>query len=152
MARLVKLAGRRVNDAGELVIDARTHRSRQQNRQEARDRLSELIRRAMIVPRTRRPTRPTAGARRRRIESKRRRSITKQQRRDGHARCDHHDQGEVPAGVLPLSCSRTFEEAGRRARPVSFSGLAKLRHFLRKIRRPPRVCPTTPARGAPGFR
>ncbi|MFA6134983.1 MAG: alternative ribosome rescue aminoacyl-tRNA hydrolase ArfB [Phycisphaerae bacterium] len=84
MERLLKLAGRRVNDAGELVIDARKHRSRQQNRQDARDRLSELIRRALIAPRCRRPTRPTAGAKRRRLQSKRYRSITKQQRRDGH--------------------------------------------------------------------
>jgi ribosome-associated protein len=83
MARLARLAGRRVNDAGELVIAARTHRSRELNRQEARARLVELIRRALVKPKPRRPTRPTAGSRKRRLESKRRRSVTKQQRRGG---------------------------------------------------------------------
>ena len=81
MARLMKLAGRRVNDAGELVIDARTHRTREKNRQEARQRLIDLIKRALTPPRPRRPTRPTLGSKQRRLQTKRRRSATKQQRR-----------------------------------------------------------------------
>ena len=68
--RLRALAGRRLLDSGEILIMARNHRTQEGNRREALARLEELITRARIVPKTRRPTRPTRAARERRIEAK----------------------------------------------------------------------------------
>ena len=72
--RLIRLAGRRVTDAGELIITAQIHRSQERNRQEALEKLIDLIQRAAVPPVPRRPTRPTAGSRKRRLEGKSRRS------------------------------------------------------------------------------
>jgi ribosome-associated protein len=79
--RLIRLAGRRLADDGFLTIHARSNRTQDANRREAIERLVELIRRACEKPRPRRATRPTAGSRERRLESKRRRGDTKQGRR-----------------------------------------------------------------------
>jgi ribosome-associated protein len=79
-SRLERLAGARLTREGVLVIIARRHRTQRRNRQDALDRLIDLIRRAAIAPRPRRPTRPTAGSRERRIESKKRRSDLKRLR------------------------------------------------------------------------
>jgi ribosome-associated protein len=78
--RLQQLAGSRVTADGVLVIDARRHRTQAQNREDARERLVELIRRAAVRPRRRRKTRPTTQSIARRVESKRQRSETKQRR------------------------------------------------------------------------
>jgi len=78
--RLIRLAGRRINIDGVLVIDARGHRSQKQNRQDALDRLKNLLQRAAQPPRIRRPTQPSAASRRRRLEGKRRRARLKQSR------------------------------------------------------------------------
>jgi ribosome-associated protein len=78
--RLERLAGRRLTRDGVLVITARRHRTRERNRQDALDRLVDLIRRAAMPPVPRKPTRPTRASRSRRIEAKRRRSITKKLR------------------------------------------------------------------------
>jgi ribosome-associated protein len=78
--RLTRLAGRRLTGDGVLVITARRHRTRERNRQDALDRLVELIRRAAVPPVRRRPTKPTKASRTRRIEAKRRRSTTKKLR------------------------------------------------------------------------
>jgi ribosome-associated protein len=75
--RLIERAGRRVNRAGILVIDARRFRTQARNRQDALDRLFGLIRDAAFPAKARTPTRPSAGARRRRKENKRRTSIRK---------------------------------------------------------------------------
>ena len=80
--RLARLAGRRVSEEGVLLIDSRSHRTQAQNRAEARERLTELVRRAAVPPRPRRKTRPTAAARERRHEDKARRSRVKASRRD----------------------------------------------------------------------
>jgi ribosome-associated protein len=80
--RLARLAGRRVSDEGVLLIDSRSHRTQAQNRAAARERLTELVRRAAVPPRPRRKTRPTAAARERRHEDKARRSRVKASRRD----------------------------------------------------------------------
>jgi len=80
-ARLERLAGRRLTAEGVLVITAQRHRTQARNRQDALDRLLELIGRAAIAPRPRRSTRPTAASRERRIEAKKRRGGLKQQRR-----------------------------------------------------------------------
>jgi ribosome-associated protein len=78
--RLAALAGSRMTADGVLLIDARQHRTQAQNREAARERLVALLRRAAQRPRTRRPTKPTAGSQERRLRAKRRRSATKQQR------------------------------------------------------------------------
>jgi ribosome-associated protein len=79
--RLKRLAGRRMTAEGILVIDARRHRSQKQNRQDALDRLKDLLQAAAQPPRTRRPSKPSAASRRRRLDSKRRRARLKHQRR-----------------------------------------------------------------------
>ena len=79
-ARLAALAGRRLTQDGVLVIIAQRHRTQERNREDARERLIELIRQAAVPPKRRRPTRPTAASRERRIESKKRRSGVKRLR------------------------------------------------------------------------
>ncbi|HEY6451884.1 MAG TPA: alternative ribosome rescue aminoacyl-tRNA hydrolase ArfB [Steroidobacteraceae bacterium] len=69
-ARLRALAGHRLNAEGELLIVARRHRTQEGNRREALERLHELIARARIEPKARRPTRPTFGSGQRRLERK----------------------------------------------------------------------------------
>ena len=76
-ARLERLAGQRLTRDGVLVITAQRHRTQERNRQDALDRLIELIRRAAVPPVPRRPTRPTAGSRERRLQSKKQRSSIK---------------------------------------------------------------------------
>jgi ribosome-associated protein len=76
-ARMESLAGNRLTRAGVLVITAQRHRTQERNRQDAIDRLVDLARRAAVRPRPRRPTRPTAGSRERRLEGKRRRAAIK---------------------------------------------------------------------------
>jgi ribosome-associated protein len=76
-ARLEKLAGKRLTREGVLVIAAQRHHTQERNRQDALDRLIDLIRRAAVPPLARRPTRPTAGSRERRIETKKRRAAIK---------------------------------------------------------------------------
>jgi ribosome-associated protein len=78
--RLAALAGRRLTQDGVLVIIAPRHRTQERNREDARTRLIELIRQAAVPPKRRRPTRPTAASRERRIESKKRRSGVKRLR------------------------------------------------------------------------
>ncbi len=80
-ARLERLAGARLTRDGVLVIMAQRHRTQARNRDDALERLVDLIRRAAIAPRPRRPTRPTAGSRERRIEAKKRRGNVKGLRR-----------------------------------------------------------------------
>lgn len=80
-SRLAKLAGKRMNEAGELILDARSQRSQVQNRQAAIDRLVELIRQAAEPPKPRHKTRPTAASRVRRLTGKKRRSDIKSLRR-----------------------------------------------------------------------
>lgn len=81
--RLIRLAGKRVTEEGVLFIDARQYRSQTRNREAALGRLVDLIRLAAQRPKIRRPTKPTAAARRRRLETKRRRSAVKSHRRAG---------------------------------------------------------------------
>ncbi len=81
--RLVRLAGKRMTEVGVLVIDARRFRTQERNRQDARDRLAELVRAAARKPRIRKPTRPTAAAKERRMDAKRQRSEIKRIRRKG---------------------------------------------------------------------
>ena len=80
-ARLERLAGSRLTRDGVLVIIAQRHRTQLRNRQDALDRLLDLIRRAAVAPIRRRPTRPTKASRERRIEGKKRRGGIKHLRR-----------------------------------------------------------------------
>jgi ribosome-associated protein len=80
-ARLIRLAGRRITLDGVLIITAQRHRTQDRNRQDAVDRLLELIREAAIPPVPRRPTRPTLGSKQRRLESKSQRGAIKRLRR-----------------------------------------------------------------------
>ncbi|MBM3308222.1 MAG: aminoacyl-tRNA hydrolase [Candidatus Eisenbacteria bacterium] len=79
-ARLLRLAGRRATRAGVVVIDARRHRTQEGNRRDAVERLVELVARAAVRPKRRRPTKPTGASRERRIRAKRARSETKRAR------------------------------------------------------------------------
>jgi ribosome-associated protein len=75
--RLERLAGRRLTRDGVLVIMAQRHRTQERNRQDALDRLKELIQEASIAPTPRRPTRPTRGSKERRLATKKNRSSIK---------------------------------------------------------------------------
>ena len=75
--RLERMAGRRLTQAGVLVINAQRFRSQERNRQDAQARLVALIREAAVPAVPRRPTRPSAAARQRRLETKGRRSVLK---------------------------------------------------------------------------
>jgi ribosome-associated protein len=78
--RLTRLAGRRITEDGILIIDARRFRTQERNRQDAINRLVELIRRAAERPRSRRKVKPTLASKRRRLEAKRRRGEIKRMR------------------------------------------------------------------------
>ena len=80
-SRLLALKDQRITRDGVLVIKAQQHRSQDMNRDEALRRLHEIVARAAIVPKTRRPTRPSRAAKRKRLESKLRRGQIKQLRR-----------------------------------------------------------------------
>ena len=75
--RLVALAGRRLSTDGVLLIDSRSHRTQGQNREAALARLVALIERAARRPKTRRPTRPKAAAREKRLTAKKQRGAVK---------------------------------------------------------------------------
>jgi ribosome-associated protein len=79
--RLMRLAGSRLTDQGEVVIDSRVHRSQVQNRAAARERLVTLVRKALAAPKPRRKTRPTRAALEQRLTSKKRRGEVKTLRR-----------------------------------------------------------------------
>jgi len=75
--RLTALAGSRLSDDGVLQIDSRAHRTQTQNREAARGRLVELIRKALVRPKTRRATRPSKAAKEKRLTTKKIRSHVK---------------------------------------------------------------------------
>jgi len=79
-ARLRALSGRRLNADGSILIIARNHRTQEHNRREAQERLTDLIRRALSVPKPRKATKPTRAARERRLENKTRLRRTKRLR------------------------------------------------------------------------
>lgn len=84
--RLIALAGSRISTSGVLLIDSRAHRTQGQNREEARVRLIALLQQATRRPKKRRPTRPGAGARERRLTTKKLRAKVKEQRGGGRRR------------------------------------------------------------------
>lgn len=78
--RLIKLAGKRVNASGEIIIEARRFRTQQRNREDALQRLQDLIEKASRPPRVRVKSRPTVSSKLRRLEQKKRRSAVKKLR------------------------------------------------------------------------
>jgi len=68
--RLIQLAGKRVNADGVLLIEAKRFRTQEQNREDAIQRLAELIRKALVKPKSRKKTRPSAASKERRLRSK----------------------------------------------------------------------------------
>lgn len=79
--KLLALAGRRATNDGEIVIEAQRFREREKNRRDAIHRLIELILEASIIPKKRRPTKPTGASKIRRIEGKRLKSRDKSLRK-----------------------------------------------------------------------
>ncbi len=79
--RLIRLAGRRFTDQGDIIIEARRSRHQEQNRQDARQRLSDLITRSLIAPRKRTPTQPGRSAIEKRLSEKKRQQKLKGTRR-----------------------------------------------------------------------
>jgi ribosome-associated protein len=78
--RLIKLAGRRATSAGILIITAKRYRTQERNRQDAIDRLVNLIGRAIEKPKPRKKTKPSLAQKQQRLEDKRRRARKKQLR------------------------------------------------------------------------
>src|SRR6201996_4249393 len=81
--RLARLAGQRMTKDGVIVIHAQRFRTQERNRADAMDRLEALLREAMTRPILRRPTKPTLGSKKRRLEGKKRRSDVKAKRISG---------------------------------------------------------------------
>jgi ribosome-associated protein len=79
-ARLMKLAGNRLTNEGELLIEAKRHRTQERNRQDAIQRLVELIRHATEKPKPRIATKPTKASKKRRLETKKQRGEVKRGR------------------------------------------------------------------------
>ncbi len=79
--RLLKLAHNRITKDGVLIINARSHRTQEQNRREARERLAALIAKATVVGKPRIRTRPGRAAKERRLEDKQKRANLKKSRK-----------------------------------------------------------------------
>jgi ribosome-associated protein len=79
--RLLALRDHRISADGVVVIKAQQFRSQEQNKSAALERLAELVRRALIVPKVRRPTKPTRSSQARRLDSKARHARLKRTRR-----------------------------------------------------------------------
>jgi ribosome-associated protein len=85
-ARLKELAGSRWTNDGEIVVTARAHRTQDANRQEARERLAELVGKAHLRPIKRRASKPSKAAKARRVDEKKGRGVVKAAR--GKVRLD----------------------------------------------------------------
>lgn len=79
--RLLVIAKNKINDKGELIIDARRFRTQIKNRKDAVERLIQFIQKATEVPRQRKATRPSRAAHERRLEAKQIQSAKKQTRK-----------------------------------------------------------------------
>ena len=80
--RLLSLRDRRISKEGVIIIKAQKYRTREKNRDDALERLREIIRSATVVQKSRRPTRPTKSSQKRRMDSKTKRGRTKLLRRE----------------------------------------------------------------------
>lgn len=84
-ARLRNLARGYLDAEGRILIRSERTRDRLQNLNDAREKLQEMVARALVVPKKRRPTRPSRGAQARRVDDKRRQGSKKRERQDGGA-------------------------------------------------------------------
>jgi len=80
-ARLIRLAGKRVTSEGILIIEAKKHRTQEQNRFDALERFHELLRKAREKPKSRKKTKPSKSSKEKRLKEKRERGETKRGRR-----------------------------------------------------------------------
>ncbi len=78
--RLIRLAGKKMTEEGILIIEASRHRTRERNQADAYARLEQMLARASIAPKRRRPTKPTRTSVKKRIDSKKRRGNVKRLR------------------------------------------------------------------------
>jgi ribosome-associated protein len=78
--RLIALSGSRLTKDGVLVLTGRQYRTQERNRQDVRDRLIDLVRDAAVIPKMRKPTRPTRASKERRLEGKKARATIKKGR------------------------------------------------------------------------
>jgi len=81
-ARLLSLAGRRATSEGVLLIEAKRFRTQEQNREDAVQRLVELIRKALVKPKLRRKTKPSTASKEKRLKAKKVKGATKRIRQD----------------------------------------------------------------------
>ncbi|HUE98299.1 MAG TPA: alternative ribosome rescue aminoacyl-tRNA hydrolase ArfB [Anaerolineales bacterium] len=79
-ARLIHLAGKRINTEGVLLIEAKRFRSQEQNREDAIQRFVELVRKSLVKPKARRKTKPTKAAKEKRLKEKKERGEVKKLR------------------------------------------------------------------------
>ncbi|MEM9089179.1 MAG: alternative ribosome rescue aminoacyl-tRNA hydrolase ArfB [Cyanobacteria bacterium P01_F01_bin.53] len=79
--KLLALRDKRLTKDGVIVIKSQQHRSQERNREEALSRLQEMVKAVTIIPKKRRPTKPTKGSKRRRLEGKAKRSQLKATRK-----------------------------------------------------------------------
>lgn len=80
--RLRTLARNRIDAEGRIVVESQASRSQAQNREDARHKLAELVRRALVRPKRRKATKPSRAVKRRRLEEKRKRSEKKRARKN----------------------------------------------------------------------
>ena len=83
--RLLRVGGARVDKRGVLTIEAKRYRDQSRNREDALERLVKLIRKAAEKPAPRRPTKPPAASRQRRLDDKLKRGVLKKTRRPDSA-------------------------------------------------------------------
>ena len=80
--RLIQLAGKRVNADGVLIIEAKRFRTQEQNREDALQRFTDLVRKALVKPKARRKTKPTAASKQKRLGSKKHKGDIKRLRQN----------------------------------------------------------------------
>lgn len=80
-ARLQQQLRRRISGDGDLLVTSQRYRDQERNRLDCLEKLAEMLRAAAVVPKTRRKTKPSRGARERRLAAKKRRSALKSSRR-----------------------------------------------------------------------
>jgi len=79
-ARVLRALASRLTEGGEIILASDAHRSQRRNREEVRQRLAQMLREALVPPKPRKATRPTASSRARRLDDKRRRGEIKKGR------------------------------------------------------------------------
>ena len=80
--RLIQLSGKRVNTEGVLIVEAKRFRTQEQNRADAIERFVELVRKALVKPKARRKTKPTAASKVKRLGAKKRKGEIKRLRQN----------------------------------------------------------------------